>query len=146
MRAEIKTKKDNTKKVIADLRELAGKVVVVGVVDPKVAAYATYNEFGTESIPQRSFLRSTYDENIAKWQSYFQKALARVLAGSMQASVVLPRIGLDAQAAVRRKIASNIQPANAPSTIKKKGGGKTTLYDTGTLTRAITYEVRNESV
>ncbi|CAB5223278.1 Bacteriophage HK97-gp10, putative tail-component [uncultured Caudovirales phage] len=146
MKADIKTKKDNTKKVMADLRELTGKVVVVGVVDPKVAAYATYNEFGTESIPQRSFLRSTYDENIAKWQGYFQKALARVLAGSMQASVVLPRIGLDAQAAVRRKIASNIQPANAPATIKKKGGGKTTLYDTGTLTRAITYEVRNESV
>ena len=38
----------------------------VGIFDPDTAEYASYNEFGTRNIPARSFLRSTWDEEIDK--------------------------------------------------------------------------------
>ncbi|HOL44375.1 MAG TPA: hypothetical protein PK659_09005 [Methanothrix sp.] len=38
--------------------------VAVGIFDPGVAIYALANEYGTDTIPSRSFMRSAYDENI----------------------------------------------------------------------------------
>lgn len=38
--------------------------IEVGIFDPGVAIYALANEYGTDTIPERSFMRSTYDEVI----------------------------------------------------------------------------------
>lgn len=34
-----------------------------GIFDEEIAVYALANEYGTNTIPERSFLRSAYDEN-----------------------------------------------------------------------------------
>ena len=144
MGVKTKVKKDNSRKIEAALKKIVNSKLVVGVVNPKIAAYGTYNEFGTDKIPQRSFLRSTYDEQINKWRRLF----AQVINGAinMEASAMrdLANLGDRAVADVKRKLSSNIPPPNAPSTVKKKGEGKTTLFDTGQLLKAIIYEVRRK--
>jgi hypothetical protein len=37
-------------------------IITTGVFQEDVAEYACYNEYGTEHIPERSFVRSTFDE------------------------------------------------------------------------------------
>lgn len=142
MNVKITTLKDNTKKITAELRELGNQKLVIGVVDPVIAEYATYNEFGTKNIPQRSFLRSTYDEQIGKWERQLENGIKGILDMKAVASRVWDLLGIKAKGDVQKKLRSNIAPANAPSTIRKKGSGKTTLFDTGALLASITYEVR----
>lgn len=142
MGVKISVLKDNTKRIKSELRKIGNEKLVVGVIDPTIAGYATYNEFGTQNIPQRSFLRSTYDEQIGKWQKQLEQDISAIVNMKADSSRVWDMLGEKAKGDVQRKLASNIAPANAPSTIKAKGAGKTTLFNTGALLRAITYEVR----
>jgi hypothetical protein len=142
MGIKITTLKDNTKKIKAELRKINNEKLVVGVIDPVIAEYATYNEFGTIDIPQRSFLRSTYDEQIGKWLKQLEQGISGIINMRDNASRVWDALGKKAKENVKNKIKSNVPPANAPSTIRKKGAGKTTLFDTGALLGSITYEVR----
>lgn len=142
MSVKISVLKDNTKKITAELRKIGSQKLVVGVIDPTIAEYATYNEFGTKDIPQRSFLRSTYDEQIGKWERQLENGIKGILNMGTDSSRVWDLLGVKAKGDVQNKLRSNISPQNAPSTIKAKGSGKTTLFNTGALLRAITYEVR----
>jgi hypothetical protein len=142
MSVKITTLKDNTKKITAELRKIGSQKLVVGVIDSTIAEYATYNEFGTKDIPQRSFLRSTYDEQIGKWERQLENGIKGILNMDTNTSRVWDLLGVKAKGDVQNKLRSNISPQNAPSTIKAKGSGKTTLFNTGALLRAITYEVR----
>lgn len=142
MSVKIKVLKDNTKRLTADLKKLTSEKLVVGVIDPKVAGYAGYNEFGTKNIPQRSFLRSTYDEQIGKWNKQLEQGISAIVNMRTDSSRVWRDLGEKAKGDIRNKLASNISPPNALATIKRKGSGKTTLFDTGALLRSITYEVR----
>jgi hypothetical protein len=142
MSVKITTLKDNTKKITAELRKIGSQKLVVGVIDSTIAEYATYNEFGTKDIPQRSFLRSTYDEQIGKWERQLENGIKGILNMDTNTSRVWDLLGVKAKGDVQNKLRSNIAPQNAPSTIKAKGSGKTTLFNTGALLRAITYEVR----
>jgi hypothetical protein len=141
MGVKITTLKDNTKKITAELRKIGSQKLVVGVINPTVAEYATYNEFGY-GVPERSFLRSTYDEQIGKWERQLENGIKGILNMKTEASRVWRDLGLKAERDIQKKLSSNIAPANAPSTIRQKGSGKTTLFDTGLLYRSITHEVR----
>lgn len=142
MSIKITTLKDNTKRIIAELRKINNEKLVVGVVDPIIAEYATYNEFGTKHIPERSFLRSTYDEQIRKWMKQLEEGISGIINMRTDASRVWDALGKKAKENVKNKLKSNVPPPNKASTIRKKGAGKTTLFDTGALLRSITYEVR----
>jgi hypothetical protein len=141
MSVKITTLKDNTKKITAELRKIGSQKLVVGVIDPTVAEYATYNEFGY-GVPERSFLRSTYDEQIGKWERQLENGIKGIINMRDNASRVWDLLGIKAKDNVQKKLKSNIAPENKASTIRQKGSGKTTLFDTGALLRSITYEVR----
>jgi hypothetical protein len=59
------------KQLIAELQNAKNLEVVVGLQESEeksadgvyVAEYAAANEYGTKKIPERSFMRSTFDEN-----------------------------------------------------------------------------------
>lgn len=142
MSVKITTLKDNTKKITAELRRISQQKLVVGIIDPTIAEYATYNEFGTKHIPERSFLRSTYDEQIGKWQKQLEQGISAIVNMRADANRVWDLLGIKATQDVQRKLRSNVPPPNSPATIRQKGAGKTTLFDTGALLRSITYEVR----
>lgn len=103
-----------------------------------IAEYAAYNEYGTKHIPERSFMRTTFDDEVSNIQNQMTVQWAAVTAGTTTVYRALSLIGLRHETKVKEKINSNIQPKNAPSTIAKKGSSRT-LIDTGTMLNTVRY-------
>ena len=107
----------------------------------QIAEYAAYNEFGTEKIPERSFMRSAFDENQQAISQDMANRYAQVQAGTITVYQALGLIGLRHQDQIKNKIDTNIPPPNAPATIAKKGSSHT-LIDTGAMKNSIHYIIR----
>lgn len=115
-----------------------------GADPPTVVEVALWNEFGTEKIPERSFLRSAIDENESQINKWREEALVQVLDGKWTLEKALESIGFKVQQLIQNKIKSNVPPPNADSTIKGKrreGLAPNTLIESGLLLRSITYKV-----
>lgn len=129
-----------------------GAHVVVGVPettgpredgDPaSMAEVAFWNEFGTDYIPERSFLRSTIDENQTKYFELDARLIGGVFKGKLDLKRAMGLLGEEAKKDVQNKIRSGIEPANSELTIAMKRGSTKTLVDTGQLVQSITYEIR----
>lgn len=132
------------------LKELQGYYVTIGVHDDhyedgtSVIDVALWNEFGTESIPARSFFRSTLDGSERLINDWREKALDRIFEGRSTPERELTMIGFRIRELIRTKIQSNIPPPNAPETAAKKkaeGVAARTLVETGLLLRSIEFKV-----
>lgn len=140
----------NLDNLIKGLVEIESKVVVVGVLETAgrdMQMIATANEFGTSKIPERSFLRSTADDESVKQKLeetaslYFYKALI----GENTFGEVHTRMGQLFKRLVQARIASDIQPKNAESTLKrKKARSVKTLIDYGNLLKSIDFDIVNK--
>jgi hypothetical protein len=86
-----------------------------------VVNVATYNEFGTPDIPERSFLRTTIQANRAKYKHEFEKAYLEAIRGGMNLRASAAFIGNVARDDIKQKITDIKEPKNAPRTIAKKG-------------------------
>lgn len=107
----------------------------------ELVTYAAANEFGVPGrIPERSFLRSTADENRRRYTTELMDAAVAVLDGQDVGSA-FGRVGLGAVGDVQVKIRQLRIPPNAPSTIRRKGSSNP-LIDTGRMRQSIEYEVR----
>ena len=107
-----------------------------------VAMVAMVHEFGSPSkgIPERSFMRSTIDENQPKYIGMAQRGVKKVIAGKIALTKVANLIGLAVAGDMQQKIVELKTPANAPSTIKAKGSDNP-LVDTGHLGQSVRHEV-----
>lgn len=105
-----------------------------------VADVAEWAEFGTETEPERSFLRAWFDENQDQIRQQIAKLMPAVVRGSRTKAQVLELVGLWAVGQIQQRIATSIPPPNAPSTIEKKGSS-TPLIDTGTMRSSISHRV-----
>lgn len=131
-------------------REIRDKRVRVGVLsddahgdgDLTLSELATIHEFGTEDkrIPERSFLRSTFDEKREELAEVGEKLIGAVLDGKMTTERGLGLIGAKLAADVKGRITAGIDPPNAPTTVARKGSS-TPLVDTGRLLNSITWAV-----
>lgn len=124
--------------------EKGGQLYPTGI---NMATVALYQEFGTKTIPQRAFLRSTMFER--------RDAIAKILADAIgealtQASTSLsPAIGALSRAGakivklVERKIDTSTGWAkqNHDSTVAKKGFDYP-LHETDLMARSVTWAVR----
>lgn len=110
----------------------------------QIAEYAACNEYGTDSIPERSFMRSSFDENLSKIKADMDQQASRVMAGQIDIRSALGVVGMKHQDRIKRKIGSNIQPANHPETIKRKKSSRT-LIDTGAMLNSVHYVIRGKS-
>lgn len=136
-KALLKLKK---KEIKVGIHEGAGKNAKTGTL---IVDYAIANEYGTNKIPERSFMRSTYEEKEKQWN----KALDRIVGGIVEGDVnnIEQKISFVAEQMVndiKDKIDSNIPPPLSEATIKRKGSSKT-LIDTGIMKTSITYKVEN---
>ena len=86
-----------------------------------VVNVATYNEYGTPDIPERSFLRSTIAANRAKYKKEFEKAYLEAIRGGMNLRASAAFIGNVARDDIKQKITDIKEPPNAASTVAKKG-------------------------
>lgn len=144
--------------IAAEFAKLKGAYVSIGVHEdagsypakggsegPTIAEVAWWNEFGTERIPSRSFLRNTVDANRGYIDKLREAKLEQMKAGQITAIQVLSAIGFNVREMVKKAILSNMPPANAPATVKYKEREAInpiqTLVATHTLFRAIEFEV-----
>ena len=150
MKSTIKDIDHGWKDIKKDLKRMHGASVVIGVLQnakaykdgTSQAEVAFHNEYGTsKGVPERSFIRTTADENKAKYAKRMKKEVQAVFDGKQSVRDALTRVGLLAQGHVRKKIKDIKTPPNAASTIKKKGSSNP-LIDTGSLIRSIDFEVR----
>ncbi len=107
-----------------------------------VADVASFHEFGTDNIPQRSFIRAPIQDNQADLQNLQSKLLRQVTLGSMSIGEALALIGEDAQADMIAAINAGIEPGLNPATIAAKGSS-TPLIDSGQLKQSIRYKVED---
>ena len=105
-----------------------------------VAMVAAAHEFGNSQVPERSFLRSTFDEQQKKYIGMASKLFKKVVDGKMTTLKIANLIGSEAQDDVIDKINSIKTPPNSAATIARKGEDNP-LVDTGHLKKSIRYEV-----
>lgn len=101
---------------------------------------AIANEYGTDTIPARAFVRGYVDENEEKINRQIRVTASRIVQGKVGRRVGLERLGQALAGGMKARIAQGIAPANAASTIRRKGSAKP-LIDTGQLRSAINYQV-----
>lgn len=105
------------------------------------AEVAFWNEFGTESIPERSFIRSTADENRQAYSRLMANEVEKIFQRVSTVRLSLEKAGLRAQGHVRKKIRAIKTPPNAPATIAAKGSSNP-LIDTSSMLKSIDYRVK----
>ncbi|MFJ7698912.1 hypothetical protein [Lysinibacillus fusiformis] len=137
--------------IIQSLSELGKYDVEVGIFgsdDSFYAMIAGVHEFGITIrkekgsivIPERSFLRSTFDDKNKEWFKFMKKQLEHVLQGRLDARTLCERLGAKMVGDVQVKLTELNDPSNAPSTIAQKGSSNP-LIDSGGLRQRITYKV-----
>ena len=147
-RVSVKVQRRGGKKLQRLLRE-AGKGGVSGVKvgffstaryedGTPVAAVAAWNEFGTETIPERPFFRNALAES--------ERSVGRILQAGLDTKKMVVdeqlagRVGTHVQGRIQDSITSLKEPPNAPETVRRKGSSNP-LLDTGTLRNSVAWEV-----
>ena len=106
-----------------------------------LAEIAAFHEFGTSTIPERSFLRSTFYGHAAEGLRLMCEKLSKaIIEGKLDEPRALGLLGTWAVAEVKRTIRASIAPELAAATIAAKGSSLP-LVDTGQLINSITYVV-----
>ncbi len=86
-----------------------------------IALIGLYNEFGTDTIPARPFIRNWFDGNIRKTHKKVQDVIGKVLDKQISAQEALEELGEYGEEGIRKSIIDFRSPPNAPATIAIKG-------------------------
>jgi len=98
------------------------------------------NPEGWVIIPERSYLRAWFDENVDALQATMERLIGQVVEGKISGRAALETIGGYVVTHVQAYMVDLKTPPNAPSTIARKGSSNP-LIDTGQLKDAITWRV-----
>lgn len=121
---------------------MASKKIVVGIIGgagSDVVKIAHAHEYGTGKLPERSFIRASFDADQDKLGSIVTAEITKVLSGQTTADAAANSIGAQAAQLVQGYIDGNrVKPQSDFS----KKTQHTTLYETGTHIRdRIAYKV-----
>ena len=101
-----------------------------------IANYASANEFGTDTVPQRSFLRSTVAEHVARLRQNLVNASKAAIDLKGRRGRVAEKAAQELAKAIKDKIRDLDSPPNAQSTIDRKGSNNP-LIETGAMRDSI---------
>jgi len=152
--------------LIARLRKDARSFVTIGVHEdageyteggspPSVFEVAMWQEFGTENIPERAFLRTAIDGNVSLINEWRIEALENVIYRGWTMEKALNMMGFRLQELVRNQIKSDMPPpygtGNSGASVEeiarrqdakqRKWGRSDTLIASGLMMRSVTYRV-----
>lgn len=119
---------------------------------PSNVDLAVIHEFGSPSrhIPERSWIRSTFDANRARYGLELGRLLDQVLVGKMSVQRALGLMGARMAGDIKLRLlrGEHVPPPLAPETVRRKlaaGIAPTTavrpLVATGQMARAVTWQV-----
>jgi len=92
-------------------------------------------------IPERSFIRSTFDEKQAEWEEFIQKRIVKVLNGKMSPRRMLEQFGAQMAADIQEKITDLDDPDNTELTKERKGSSNPLIGESGRLRQSVTWKV-----
>lgn len=157
------TIKDESKveEVLDALDELATSVVKVGILEKdaerthednkeatigEIASVHEYGFMGKDkngrkmNIPERSFIRSSFDTHSDDVAKDGEKAIHQVVALETSPNAALDAIGMQSVSYIEQYMRKMTDPPLKKATIKAKGSSEL-LKDTGNLREAIDYEI-----
>jgi hypothetical protein len=146
--ADVKVIDHGLDRIIAETMGLAAAGVKFGIQSGSgshegtdLLDIAIYNEYGTERIPARPFMRDFANKNNEVLGTAMERQAEKIMKG-MPIHTAMMQLGEFAQKHQKAHIVRAFLWAkpNAPSTIKQKGSSKP-LVDTGALANAVRYEV-----
>lgn len=119
-----------------------------------VVEVALWQEFGTRTIPERSFIRSAIDDNVGKINSWREEMINNIVDKGWSVEQALDAIGVRIQILIQNKIKSNVPPPygsgrkpNDADRIqelqdakKARGHAPVTLIETSLMLRSVTYK------
>lgn len=107
-----------------------------------IAEIAAIHEYGAPgaNIPERSFIRRTFNEQKNSLEQMMLRLARLVLSEKADVPQALNQLGAWGAAAVKNTIRKRIPPPLKQATIDRKGSS-TPLVDTGQLLDSITWEV-----
>ncbi len=94
-------------------------------------------------IPERSFIRATFDEKYDEIGEHAEAAVTAIINGT-DVSKALTLTGQYIEGEIKRKIGSGPFTPNSPATIRKKKSSKP-LIDTGHMRQSVRYEIGDRS-
>ena len=92
-------------------------------------------------IPERSFIRSSFDENKDAIHATGEDLIDMVIDGSLEVYKFYEILGETSVNAIKQFIIEGIDPPITQLTIDNKKGKSTPLINTGRLVNAIDYEI-----
>lgn len=138
------------RKLVETVFKMGAPSVSVGIFDTatgdngeSIVDIASWQEFGTVDIPERSFLRAWFDANEQLARDRLANLLGKVLEGKLTKQQALQLFGLWVQGEIQKMISNGIEPALDPETVKRKGSS-VPLINTGQLRTSITFKVEKE--
>lgn len=108
--------------------------------DMTVAEIGLIHEYGTATIPERSFMRSTINEEKKNLIALQRKLQKKMLKGEITMDQALSLLGEFFSDKISQKIVSIKSPPNSARTIEHKRSSNP-LVDTAQLKNSIKYEV-----
>ena len=106
--------------------------------------YANFNEYGTRNIPSRPFFRTALNNNRKYIKEQLKELLGKVATGKITGELALKSIGLEVQGLIQDSIKNGNWEENSYSTIVAKNGRGQPLIDTGSMLRAVSFEIRRK--
>jgi hypothetical protein len=108
-----------------------------------VAEVASIHEFGAKNVPERSFIRSEFDEQKRAINEQLKEEAIEVVAGKQSIYEAMAGFGEWQEEQVKQRIRNRIDPPLSPVTVARKGHD-VPLIDTGKLIESITATVVRE--
>lgn len=91
-------------------------------------------------IPERSFVRSTFDEKNDEWMDFLERQIEKLCDLEIDAQTVFNRLGAKIAGDIQEKIRDIRTPKNSPITVQNKGSDNP-LIDTGGLRNHVTWKL-----
>lgn len=134
--------------IISNLKKLDGKEIKVGIQGDETAEYengvgvidvAIFNEYGTDKIPSRPFIRQCFALHNQEAYERLKKAVDFIERGG-DVDLALGNIGQWYEDQMKNVLMTYPWKPNSPSTIKRKGSSRP-LLNTKQLRDSIRYKV-----
>lgn len=123
---------------IEGLFKLPGKDVLVTSDKGEITVMFILKE--SVNIPERSFLRSSFDEKNDEWYEFLRERIDRIIDGDMTAERLFEQLGAKIASDIQKKMTDVRSPKNAGLTAENKKSDNP-LMDTGELRRRVTWKV-----
>lgn len=106
----------------------------------QMAQIAAQNEFGTDKIPARPFIRTAFDSRRNEIEAVIRDEYNQIIDGTTTIRKALGFMGQAVQALIQARIAAIRQPPNSSVTIKRKKSSKP-LIDFGQMINSVRYVI-----